>query len=117
METELIDRARLSTRADAEREVFSYIEGFYNPWRHHSANGQLSPIEHERRHIRAAQDTLAELSQDAQNPRSQVSTELKQFHGVGHAVTHVLAHGRRIRRRSGLALAHVWRMSIKKDPP
>lgn len=33
------------------------------------------------------------------------------------AVGHVLAHGRRIRRRSGLALAHVWRMSIKKDPP
>lgn len=50
LETELIDRTRLATRADAEREVFSYIEGFYNPWRRHSANGQLSPAEYERRH-------------------------------------------------------------------
>ncbi|MBE1559766.1 transposase InsO family protein [Nonomuraea africana] len=30
--------------------MFAYIEGFYNPRRRHSANGQLSPAEHERRH-------------------------------------------------------------------
>ena len=65
LETELIDRTRFSTRADAEREVFSYIEGFYNPWRRHSANGQLSPAEYERRHTRATQDTLGDLSQAA----------------------------------------------------
>ncbi|WP_344014163.1 IS3 family transposase, partial [Nocardiopsis exhalans] len=56
LETELIDRTRFATRADAEREVFSYIEGFYNPWRRHSANGQLSPAEYERRHTEVAQD-------------------------------------------------------------
>lgn len=65
LETELIDRTRFSTRADAEREVFSYIEGFYNPWRRHSANGQLSPAGYERRHIVATQDKLGELSQAA----------------------------------------------------
>ncbi len=65
LETELIDRTRFATRADAEREVFSYIEGFYNPWRRHSANGQLSPAEYERRHIQALQQELATLSQAA----------------------------------------------------
>ncbi|GAA0986548.1 hypothetical protein GCM10009555_064220 [Acrocarpospora macrocephala] len=29
--------------------MFAYIEGFYNPRRRHSANGQLSPAEYERR--------------------------------------------------------------------
>lgn len=65
LETELIDRTRFVTRADAEREVFSYVEGFYNPWRRHSANGQLSPAEYERRHMEATQNRLAELSQAA----------------------------------------------------
>ncbi|OKI21376.1 transposase [Nocardiopsis sp. TSRI0078] len=65
LETELIDRARFATRADAEREVFSYIEGFYNPWRRHSANGQLSPTEYERRHTEAMQEKLAVLPQAA----------------------------------------------------
>ncbi|SPL90045.1 Mobile element protein [[Actinomadura] parvosata subsp. kistnae] len=37
--------------------MFSYIEGFYNPRRRHSANGQLSPAEYERRHaLKNAQD-------------------------------------------------------------
>lgn len=58
LETELIDRTRFATRGDAEREVFSYIEGFYNPWRRHSANGQISPAECERRHAEAAQEKL-----------------------------------------------------------
>lgn len=31
METELLDRTHIATRTDLEREVFSYIEGFYNP--------------------------------------------------------------------------------------
>ena len=65
LETELIDRTRFCTRADAEREVFSYIEGFYNPWRRHSANGQLSPAEYERGHAEAAQHEPAQLVQAA----------------------------------------------------
>jgi putative transposase len=52
LECELIDRRTFRTRSQAEREVFAYIEGFYNPRRRHSANGQLSPAEYERRHAR-----------------------------------------------------------------
>lgn len=65
LETELIDRTRFVTRVDAEREVFSYVEGFYNPWRRHSANSQLSPAEYERRHIQATQAQPAALPQPA----------------------------------------------------
>lgn len=50
LESELIDRTVFHARRDAEQELFSYIEGFYNPWRRHSANGQLSPAEYERPH-------------------------------------------------------------------
>lgn len=39
LECELLDRTRFSTRDQARREVFSYIEGFYNQWRLHSALG------------------------------------------------------------------------------
>lgn len=65
LETELIDRTRFATRSDAEREVFSYIEGFYNPWRRHSANGRLSPAEYERRHSFQAQEQPAQLPRSA----------------------------------------------------
>ncbi|WP_406350890.1 IS3 family transposase [Streptomyces sp. NBC_01635] len=50
LETELIDRTAFPTRHHAEQALFAYIEGFYNPRRRHSANGQLSPAEYERRH-------------------------------------------------------------------
>ncbi|GAA3169377.1 hypothetical protein GCM10010466_68640 [Planomonospora alba] len=49
LECELLDRRAFRTRPEAERAVFAYIEGFYNPRRRHSANGQLSPAEYERR--------------------------------------------------------------------
>ncbi|WP_443689904.1 transposase [Nonomuraea aurantiaca] len=49
LECELIDRRTFRTRSEAERAMFGYIEGFYNPRRRHSANGQLSPTEYERR--------------------------------------------------------------------
>lgn len=49
LECELLDRVSLPTRTHAEREIFTYIEGFYNPRRRHSALGYVSPAEHERR--------------------------------------------------------------------
>ena len=49
LETELIDRSSWRTRADARLAVFDYIETFYNPIRRHSALGQISPAEFERR--------------------------------------------------------------------
>ena len=50
LECELLDRVKLPDPATAKREVFSYIEGWYNPHRLHSAIGYLSPAEYERRH-------------------------------------------------------------------
>ncbi len=50
LETELIDRSSWRTRADARLATFDYIEAFYNPIRRHSALGQLSPAEFERRY-------------------------------------------------------------------
>jgi putative transposase len=46
--TELVQRERFKRRDDARLAVFSYIEGFYNPHRRHSALGYRSPADYER---------------------------------------------------------------------
>jgi putative transposase len=43
-----IRRRVYKTREDARRDVFDYIEMFYNPKRKHARNGMLSPVEFER---------------------------------------------------------------------
>jgi putative transposase len=45
--TELGYHQQYKTRADAIRDIFAYIEGFYNRTRRHSAIGYISPIEME----------------------------------------------------------------------
>jgi putative transposase len=54
LECELIDRQSWRTRVEARTEVFSFIEGWYNPHRRHSALGYLSPAAYERRFPEAA---------------------------------------------------------------
>jgi putative transposase len=49
LECELLDRQSFRTRAEARREVFEFIEGWYNTHRRHSALQYESPIEYERR--------------------------------------------------------------------
>ena len=49
LECELIDRHIFDSHATARREVFSFIEGWYNPHRRHSGLGYLSPANFERR--------------------------------------------------------------------
>src|ERR1700710_1947668 len=44
LECELLERRRFSSQAEAKMACFSYIEGFYNPVRLHSAIGYQSPI-------------------------------------------------------------------------
>jgi len=50
LECELLARSRFDTHGEARRAIFSFIEGWYNPHRRHSALGQISPCEFERRH-------------------------------------------------------------------
>ena len=48
LECELLDRRPFQTAAEAERDVFSFIEGFYNTRRLHSALGYKSPANFEK---------------------------------------------------------------------
>jgi putative transposase len=57
LETELIDRHTFETRDQARLALFTYIEGFYNPRRRHSALGYQSPDRFEK--IMTQTDTQA----------------------------------------------------------
>ena len=49
VECELIDRRRFRSQAEARMAVFTFIEGWYNPRRRHSALDYLSPVDYQRR--------------------------------------------------------------------
>ena len=57
LKRERIRRKIYTTREDARRDVFDYIEMFYNPKRRHGNNNRLSPVEFERRYF----NTLASV--------------------------------------------------------
>jgi len=48
LKRERIRRRTYRTRQEARRDVFDYIEMFYNPKRKHARNRMLSPVEFER---------------------------------------------------------------------
>jgi len=48
LEREGLDRRKVPTKAEARMAVFSFIEGWRNPGRRHSALGYKSPMDHER---------------------------------------------------------------------
>jgi putative transposase len=47
LKTELVHHRQYATRQEAIRDIFAYIEGFYNRTRRHSAIGYISPMEME----------------------------------------------------------------------
>ena len=47
LECELLDRRRFASQAQARMACFSFIEGWYNPVRLHSALGYRSPMAYE----------------------------------------------------------------------
>jgi transposase InsO family protein len=49
LKTERVHHRVYATRDQARRDLFGYIEGFYNPRRLHSSLGYISPAEAERR--------------------------------------------------------------------
>jgi putative transposase len=50
LECELVDRRTWQTKAEARTALFTFIEGWYNPRRRHSALHYDSPMEFEKRH-------------------------------------------------------------------
>lgn len=50
LEGELIERSTFQSKAQARMEVFTWIEGWYNPRRRHSGLGYHSPLNFERSH-------------------------------------------------------------------
>jgi putative transposase len=48
LKVELVHQRRWATRDEARRDLFSYVEGYYNRQRMHSALGYLSPEQAER---------------------------------------------------------------------
>jgi putative transposase len=47
LKTELVHHRNYNSRAEAQRDIFAFIEGFYNRTRLHSAIGYIAPIEME----------------------------------------------------------------------
>lgn len=47
LKTELVHHRNYKTRAEAQRDIFAFVEGFYNRTRLHSAIGYIAPIEME----------------------------------------------------------------------
>jgi putative transposase len=54
LECELLDRCRFQGHAEARMEIFSFIEGWYNPHRRHSSLDFLSPMAYEERYNKLA---------------------------------------------------------------
>ncbi len=67
LECELIDRRSFKTKGEARMALFTWVEGWYNTRRRHSALGRISPKEFERR-----QDTT--LTNPASPPRTGLPT-------------------------------------------
>ncbi|WP_145924820.1 IS3 family transposase [Syntrophotalea acetylenivorans] len=55
LKRERIRRKTYKDREEARRDIFNYIEMFYNPVRRHGYNDNLSPMEFERRHFSKTQ--------------------------------------------------------------
>ena len=51
LECELLSRRHFASQAEARMACFSFIEGFYNPVRLHSALSYRSPINYEEQQI------------------------------------------------------------------
>ena len=68
LECELLDRRRFASQVEARMASFSFIEGFYNPPRRHSALGYRSPLCYEQ-----------EMQTDRQSATPEPSTKTGQL--------------------------------------
>ncbi|WP_080745304.1 IS3 family transposase [Cupriavidus necator] len=58
LECELLARARFVTDAEARQALFTFLEGWYNPHRLHSALGYCSPMVYEQRQAEAQRNVI-----------------------------------------------------------
>ncbi len=65
LECELIARSSFRTQVAARMAIFTFLEGWYNPHRRHSALGHVSPVNFERRCLSSAVSESANLSTKA----------------------------------------------------
>lgn len=49
LKTELVHHRQYENRVEAMRDIFAFIEGFYNRTRLHSAIGYITPIQKEKK--------------------------------------------------------------------
>ena len=70
LECELLDRRKFKTPSEARLAVFEFIEGWYNPWRRHSALGYLSPAAFERRALEKNPQGAVENAPSSPGPPS-----------------------------------------------
>ena len=68
LECELLDRNEFTTRADAQRAVFDFIEGWYNLHRLHSSLDYDTPARYEKRYM---QRTVAEEKEEKMRAKRQ----------------------------------------------
>jgi transposase InsO family protein len=61
LKVEFVHRHRLATRAEARLKVATWIAGFYNTTRRHSANDGLAPITYEQQMAEARRTSSAQL--------------------------------------------------------
>ena len=54
LKTELVHHRTYATRNEAKRDLFSYMEEFYNRRRLHSSLGYRTPVQAEQRALRVA---------------------------------------------------------------
>ena len=78
VKTELADR--FDSGSDAKRELFAYIEVFYNQRRRHSTLGQISPAAFERRAAEEGMDAMANRQERGfpQRPHPSVFSETEE---------------------------------------
>jgi hypothetical protein len=94
LECELIDRRSWKSKAEARTALFTWIEGWYNPRRRHSALNYLSPINFERKDVN--------------------QKDCAQEHGVAHRVGRFVASADR--RRGQPCTCAIIRLRIKPLP-
>ena len=83
LECELLSRRKFASQTEAKTACFSYIEGFYNPVRLHSAIGYKSPIHYER-----------ELTQKPKPPDNRPSPSTVHKGGATPIARHVRSYKR-----------------------